>query len=128
MAIPSQELAMALFPCTLHGGRYRGPQQSVYLTIAQGGRSLSNHLRLCPDCLRSTRAELDGALAEVDYDNPPTAQSRDELTCCWCGTRGQLAATFATVYADGAQEQTYYGDTCADCEQRMVAKFDLRPR
>lgn len=41
---------MALFPCTVHGTRFKGPAEHWYVFLAHGQHSQRAHLRVCRNC------------------------------------------------------------------------------
>jgi len=63
---------MALFPCTVHGERFRGAAEHWYVFMAAGIQSQRSHLRVCRKCSDQLLEWSQEHLVPVpdDYDVP----------------------------------------------------------
>lgn len=105
---------MAFFPCSLHGGRFRGAATHLYPAIVDGGSSDREHQRLCPDCAAASLVWAAKHAQEVneatDYD-----ESLDHMGCIVDGaTSGETLAFFLTAYPRGETERQFFGRVCRE--------------
>ena len=114
---------MALFPCSVDGARYRGPQQSMYPALVAGSVSDRSRLRLCPPHFQKLNEECRQHLEEVVYDEPDNRQEQPTV-CAFCGSEpdGSLVM-FVTVYGLHQPEAQFFGRVCHRCEPRVRSQF-----
>jgi hypothetical protein len=117
--LPKENQNMALFPCDAHGGRYRGPQQTAYPALVNGGDTTRARRRLCPQCFTRT---LDWC---ADHLSDAAVDDIREDGCATCSADEATWGVFVTLYAKSQERQDWYGRVCTDCAQgdEMLALF-----
>jgi len=116
---------MALYPCSADGQRYRGPSSAMYPALVKGNNSVREHLRLCEGHLNDLLGYCRQHLEEIVYDAPANTQSAMR-TCCQCGGEpGDGRLVFVTAYPHHQDEAQFYGQVCANCDAKVLARFLL---
>jgi hypothetical protein len=96
---------MAIYPCSQHGARYSGAQQTAYPAIVLNGNSFRERRRLCPDCMRLHMQWVETFL--TDSSDPDLSPG-----CVLCGVEDAPFALFDTIYLKGQERQDFYGRAC----------------
>jgi hypothetical protein len=117
---------MALFPCTNHGARYRGPAVHAYPCIANGGSFERRPLKLCPDCAELLVLWADAHLTRIDDDQ--VDHTDGWITACvQCGTaRDESYPVFLTMYLRNSEPRHYFGRVCHVDADRVARELMLR--
>ena len=100
---------MARFPCSRCGQRYRGPQQTAYPAFVQGATSMSERMRLCPECFDAVIGSAWLALVGGSRDDSPGRG------CTRCGSADGATVVFVPYYETGQERQDLYGRLCSEC-------------
>jgi hypothetical protein len=106
---------MAQYPCDHCGNRYRGPQQTIYPALVNGGFSIREKVRLCPDDFNLAYDWMSNHL--VDGNDP--AQLGKE--CGFCAAEDPGVRIFVTVYQTGHDREDFFGLACSDCATKTAA-------
>lgn len=88
---------MGLFPCTVHGVRFRGMASHFYGFRSAADSSTRSHLRLCRDCSVDVAELASRTLAEVSPDDGVAYP--EAVQCCGCSQ--PLESSYDTVILTG---------------------------
>jgi hypothetical protein len=82
---------------------------------------------MCQPCFGDYLEVLSARLSEVDYDKPDGAGPDSGAVCAFCGEQRNNCPTaiFVTAYPPKAQERSFYGRVCRDCETAAKAEILL---
>jgi hypothetical protein len=117
---------MALFPCTNHGARYRGPATHAYPCIISGNVAERRPLKLCANCAELLVLWADAHLTPVTDDQ--LTQGDGWITACaQCGlARDESYPIFLTMYMRDEQPRHYFGRVCHTDADRVARELMLR--
>lgn len=111
---------MALSPCSVHHGHYRGPAQYAYPALVNGAASSRARLRICSDDFSTYRELVEKLLTRVTEDTD-FEFSAGSSACVWCRQDGeQPLAIFCSLYPRGEEERTYYGRCHRQCAPKVA--------
>jgi hypothetical protein len=118
---------MAYYPCSNHHAPYRGPAAAAYPALVDGASTDRKHLRMCQPCFGDYLAQAEARLTEVDYGNPDGAAPDSGATCAFCGGHRNdcPTAVFLTAYPPKADERSFYGRVCRECEGKAKSELLL---
>lgn len=105
---------MALFPCSIEGHRYHGPQRTMYPAIVGGAFTTRGKLRLCQPHYADFLDMLDRRAEDVTNETA----SITHAVCVLCGQDAEDAHLqfFVTVYGDDGMRRDFWAPLHDRCE------------
>jgi hypothetical protein len=103
---------MALYPCDIHGGRYTGPQQTMYPAMLTGTDTVRAKKRMCPVCFSVALDFAQSFLKDI------AVPGDDPNGCVVCGSDDTGTSCFLTVYATKADRRDFFGGLCPGCREQ----------
>lgn len=116
---------MAIYPCDVSGHPYRGPQQTMYPAVVDGGQAFRRKLRLCPGHF-DTYAEMLARRcqnAQIDF------MAALEVTCFLCQkpVTESAAQLFVTVYRVKSEREDFWAPLHEQCIEATLDDWFIEP-
>jgi len=116
---------MAQYPCSIHGGRYAGPQQSLYPAILNGNSANRTKLRACPSCFRDQLNFLEGHFTEATEALAEFSDNPSQCGVCLDDVQRSGAAAFMTTYDREQNRLDWFAPVHEGCVPELIALFHL---
>jgi len=106
---------MALFPCSVHGSRFRGPASHFYVFVSRDDSTTRSHVRLCMQDAAGMAELLDEQFAEVSSDETVPYPEIDSCLGCHMPIEDRHGVVIVTGYVKGADKKQWMAVLHSHC-------------